>query len=128
LRSSIASRVAATDSGEYPEQMAQQAQASLQQAVTARRQFQDGIKRRKPPVPADCRTLDSFYVTAIDLEARIASDLLDAVTQHNTRRAEYFSTTAAGRVTLQLDNASQELRKVFRKRSLHPQPVIRVSQ
>jgi hypothetical protein len=120
LRASITGGFAATDNAQYQAQFARQAQVSLQEAVSARRQFQEGITRTKPAVPGDCTALDGHYIAAVDMETRIASDLLEAANQQNIQRVQYLCNTAPRRINLRLGNANQELQKACRQRGLNP--------
>ena len=104
------------------QRMAQMQQSQINkvnQIVRAMQLFAQNIRKTKPPVPTDCKALDTFYMGAMDEEARQTVVTLDAFSKHDIGRLRQVMRTGVGGIDAKLGSANLELQRVFKGRGLN---------
>jgi hypothetical protein len=81
--------------------------------------FAQSIRKTKPPVPSDCKALDSFYMSAMDEEARQTVITLEAFARQDIGRLKQVMGSGVGNIDSQLGLANLELEKAYRGRGLN---------
>lgn len=100
-------------------------QGELRDCLTATRLFANNITRTKPPVPADCRALDSYYMAAVRQEAQTTVLLMDALAHKDIGRIKQVGSAGVGSIDQNLGMANRQLEQVYRQRGLNQQFVIK---
>jgi hypothetical protein len=91
----------------------------VNQIARAMQLFAQNIRRTKPPVPADCKALDAYYMSAMDEEARQTVVSLDAFARKDVGKLKQVMRQGVGGIDTQLGLANKELEKAYRGRGLN---------
>jgi hypothetical protein len=100
----------------------QQQRAEVSRILAAMQVFRNNILRTKPPVPPDCRALDTYYMAAMDEEVRQTARALDAFGRSDIGSLRQILSAGGGvsRIDTNLGMANRELERAFRGRGLNP--------
>jgi len=93
----------------------------LNRAVADVRLFRANIIRSKPPVPPDCKVVDSYYMRAVDREGQQTAIVLDALARGDAGTIQRVGSSGVGSIDQDLGNANLALERAFRGRGLDPQ-------
>lgn len=92
----------------------------ISQTIQALRAFRNNIakSRQTLTVPSDCKTLDAFYVSALDQETETTGRLLLAIANENEGQIRSIGKDGVGSIDMNLGQANRELKKVYEGRRL----------
>jgi len=99
-------------------QFEEQHKATLDNTLRAIDLFRQNIARTKPPVPADCQTLDGFYMAAVNQEAQDTANLLQAMVRKDIGGVRNIGKQSVASIEGNLKQAGGELEKVHQARGL----------
>ncbi len=94
---------------------------SLNRALTAVQVFRTNIMRTKPPVPSDCKSLDNYYMAAVDEESRQTAALMQSLAGRDMGAIRSISKVGVGRIDQNLGMANKQLAKAYEGRGLNQQ-------
>lgn len=77
------------------------------------------VNQTKPPVPADCRALDAYYMRAVTLEGEKTVQIMQALNRMDIGAVKAAGRTGIAQIDQNLGLANKELEEVFKKRGLN---------
>jgi hypothetical protein len=96
-------------------------QMTLNRTLIAMRSFRNNILRTKPPVPADCKALDQYYMAAVGDEAMTTARLLQAMVNKDIGSVKAVGKSGTANIDWNLGQANQHLERVYQGRGLNQQ-------
>lgn len=81
-------------------------------------QFHQNVMRTKPPVPADCRGVDNYYMSAMNVEQQVTLQSIQAFANNDLARLLVIKQTGTRPIYQNLRMADHALRQVFKSREL----------